>query len=92
MAFKPNELSVLAYANGFTLLHYRTEDALGAVLDADTLRGAGYFGRACNTPRPGDQIIVNLLGQDRPAIINLIVTSAVTADKHNAVRVERIGA
>ena len=27
MAFNPRELSVLAYANGFTLWHYRIEEA-----------------------------------------------------------------
>ena len=71
MAFKSRELSVLAYANGFTLWHYRTEDALEAVVDA-----AGYFDSACDMLRGGDQIIVNLLGQSRPAIVNLVVTAA----------------
>ena len=71
MAFKSRELSVLAYANGFTLWHYRTEDALEAVADA-----AGYFDSACDMLRGGDQIIVNLLGQGQPAIVNLVVTAA----------------
>jgi len=71
MAFKSRELSVLAYANGFTLWHYRTEDALEAVAGA-----AGYFDSACDMLRGGDQIIVNLLGQSRPAIVNLVVTAA----------------
>ena len=88
MAFKSHELSVLAYANGFTLWHYRTEDALEAVAGA-----AGYFDPACAMLRGGDQIIVNLpLEMQPPAIINLIVTSVITADKHESVRVERIGA
>ncbi|HLB80160.1 MAG TPA: hypothetical protein VJJ77_06620 [Dongiaceae bacterium] len=71
MAFKSRELSVLAYANGFTLWHYRTEDAPETVVDV-----AGYFDSACDMLRGGDQIIVNLLGQSRPAIVNLVVTAA----------------
>ena len=71
MAFKSRELSVLAYANGFTLWHYRTEDAPETVVDV-----AGYFDSACDMLRGGDQIIVNLLGQNRPAIVNLVVTAA----------------
>ena len=71
MAFKSRELSVLAYANGFTLWHYRTEDALEAVAGT-----AGYFDSACDMLRGGDQIIVNLLGQGRPALVNLVVTAA----------------
>ena len=82
MAFKSRELSVLAYANGFTLWHYRTEDAPETVVDV-----AGYFDSACDMLRGGDQIIVNLLGRDRPAIVNLVVTA--TGD---AVRVAPAGA
>ena len=36
MAFQPRNWSVIAYANGFTLWHYKTEDYLKDIKD-------GYF-------------------------------------------------
>ena len=70
MSFTARELSVLAYANGFTLWHYRT--------GADDLLGAGYFDSAQELLREGDQIIANT-GRARghnlvPDILNLVVT------------------
>ena len=53
MAFMLQDLSVLAYANGFTLWHYRTADVDTAVDDAD------YFLEAIDMLRPGDMIIAN---------------------------------
>jgi len=53
MAFDIKDLSVLAYANGFTLWHYRTADAAAAV---DT---AGYFDDAVEMLRTGDMIFAN---------------------------------
>lgn len=53
MAYDPNNLSALAYANGFTLWHYRTADIAG---DVDT---SGYFNAAANMLRVGDFIIAN---------------------------------
>jgi hypothetical protein len=53
MSFSPKELSVLAYANGFTLWHYRTADAASAV---DT---QGYFNMAGEVFRAGDMILAN---------------------------------
>ncbi|HEX2524944.1 MAG TPA: hypothetical protein VHL31_01415 [Geminicoccus sp.] len=53
MAYKPENLSVLSYANGFTLWHYRTEDAATAV---DT---SGYFDVAAKMLRVGDFIMLN---------------------------------
>jgi hypothetical protein len=70
MSFRARELSVLAYANGFTLWHYRTDDGLDALL-ADN--EAGYFTPAAELLRPGDQIIVNLPGASGPAVVNLAV-------------------
>ena len=63
MSFLARELSVLAYANGFTLWHYRT--------GADDLLSPGYFNPADELLRQGDQIIANTTG---PAIVNLVVT------------------
>jgi outer membrane protein assembly factor BamB len=57
MAFDPNQLSALTYANGFTLWHYRTPDDFTRVCGAGA--GAGYFAAASNLLRVGDKIIVN---------------------------------
>ena len=53
MAYKPRNLSVLAYANGFTLWHYVTDD------DGRTLTGPGYFDDAADMLRTGDMILGN---------------------------------
>ena len=53
MAYKSDNLSVLAYANGFTLWHYTTPDAAGTV---DT---AGYFDDAADMLRTGDIVLAN---------------------------------
>jgi hypothetical protein len=52
MAFTTNNLSVLAYANGFTLWHYRTLDA--------SIDGPGYFDDAADFLRAGDIILANV--------------------------------
>jgi len=70
MSFTARELSVLAYANGFTLWHYRT--------GADDLLGAGYFDSAQELLREGDQIIANTgrtpARNALPDIVSLVVT------------------
>jgi len=53
MAYNPNHLSALAYANGFTLWHYRTPDP------AVTVDTAGYFNGATTMLRAGDFIMAN---------------------------------
>jgi len=54
MAFKPADLSVLAYANGFTLWHYKSaEDTNGG------MAGAGYFNAAADLLRAGDMLALN---------------------------------
>ncbi|MBI3504031.1 MAG: hypothetical protein HY059_04260 [Proteobacteria bacterium] len=53
MAFELRNLSVLAYANGFTLWHYTTPDAAVAV------DNAGYFNAAADMLRAGDMILAN---------------------------------
>lgn len=54
MAYISKDLSVLAYANGFTLWHYATTDAAASV------DSAGYFNPAADMLRSGDIIIANL--------------------------------
>ncbi len=53
MAYAKENLSVLAYANGFTLWHYTTPDAAG---DVDT---AGYFDDAAGMVHAGDMVLAN---------------------------------
>ncbi len=53
MAFAAKDLSVLAYANGFTLWHYTTTD-LAATVDT-----TGYFNSASDMIRVGDMIMAN---------------------------------
>ncbi len=53
MAYRSKDLSALAYANGFTLWHYRTTD--GAA-DVDN---NGYFNGASSMLRVGDFIMLN---------------------------------
>jgi hypothetical protein len=61
MAFQSKNLSVLAYANGFTLWHYTTADAAG---DVDT---QGYFNGAGDMLRTGDMLLANLDTGGTPA-------------------------
>jgi hypothetical protein len=54
MAYNPKNLSALAYANGFTLWHYKTPD-LAADVDS-----AGYFNGAASMLRAGDFVFANV--------------------------------
>jgi hypothetical protein len=54
MAYSPKNLSALAYANGFTLWHYKTPDLAG---DVDS---AGYFNGAASMLRVGDFVFANV--------------------------------
>jgi hypothetical protein len=54
MAYSPDNLSVLAYANGFTLWHYTTTDTAAST---DT---TGYFNSAADMLRVGDMILANI--------------------------------
>jgi hypothetical protein len=76
MAFCSHDLSVLAYANGFTLWHYRTGDSLPTLLgDRTGLETNPYFATADELLRPGDQIIVTLAEASGPGLVNLVVKS-----------------
>lgn len=54
MTYKPTNLSVMAYANGFTLWHYVTND------DRAEVASEGYFDRAVDMLRAGDMIFMNI--------------------------------
>ena len=66
MAFAPKDLSVLAYANNFTLWHYTTFDA--------SVLTAGYFNSAASMLRVNDLMIVNLDTDGTPSTVFYIVT------------------
>lgn len=51
MAFKNQDLSVIAYANGFTLWSYKTTDTMTAT------KTAGYFDQITSFAREGDMIL-----------------------------------
>ncbi len=66
MPFKPTDLSVLAYANNFTLWHYTTIDA--------NVTSAGYFNNAVDMLRVNDLIIANFNTATTPTTKFYIVT------------------
>ena len=68
MAFKASDLSVLAYANNFTLWHYTSVDNAAAVT------GSGYLNTASDMIRVNDLIIANLDTDGTPATKFYIVT------------------
>lgn len=53
MAFQNKNLSVIAYANGFTLWHYAADETLTAI------SAAGYFDNVKTLMNIGDLIIIN---------------------------------
>lgn len=66
MAYTASNLSVLAYANNFTLWHYTTTDA--------NVTDSGYFNSAVSMLRKGDFIIVNVDTDGTPANKFYVVT------------------
>ena len=67
MAFTASDLSVLAYANTFTLWHYVTTDA--------AVTGAGYFNSAAGMLRVNDLMIANVDTDGTPVTKFYIVTA-----------------
>ena len=53
MAFMNRNLSVIAYANGFTLWHYKSDEPLSEITKAD------YFAPIWTLCAVGDIIIIN---------------------------------
>ena len=52
MTFKNKNLSVIAYANGFTLWHYKTTDNMADLLN-------GYFNPVADLMSVGDMFLIN---------------------------------
>jgi hypothetical protein len=69
MAYRSKDLSALAYANGFTLWHYRTGDSAA---DVDN---AGYFNGASRMVRVGDFIMLSS-GVDSVPTYGVVVVAA----------------
>lgn len=70
MSYNAQDLSVLAYANGFTLWHYRTSDA------ANVVDNQGYFDEASDVFRAGDMILANVGAGGSSSAGVLLVSSA----------------
>ncbi len=68
MAFKASDLSVLAYANNFTLWHYTSVDNTAAI------EAAGYFNSAVDMLRLNDLLIINIDTDGTPITKFYIVT------------------
>jgi hypothetical protein len=71
MAFQNKNLSVMAYANGFTLWHYSAAETLA------TISATGYFNNVKTLMNIGDLVIVNASDSTAIKRINL-TTSNVT--------------
>lgn len=67
MAYTANDLSVLAYANNFTLWHYATTD--------NAVGGAGYFNKAADMLQANDLIIANIDTDGTAATTFYVVTA-----------------
>lgn len=68
MAFQNKNLSVIAYANGFTLWHYAANETL------TTITATGYFNNVKTLMNVGDVIIIN--ASDNTSIKKINVTSS----------------
>ncbi len=66
MSLQLSDLSVLAYANNFTLWHYKTEDA--------SVTTAGYFNTASDMMNVNDLLITNVDIDGSPVTQFYIVT------------------
>ena len=69
MAFQNKNLSVIAYANGFTLWHYAENVALA------TITASGYFDSVKSLMNNGDIVIIN--ASDKTSIKSIAVSSGV---------------
>lgn len=68
MAFQNKNLSVIAYANGFTLWHYSADETMS------TISATGYFNSVKSLMNIGDIIIIN--ASDNTLIKKINVTAS----------------
>ena len=71
MAFQNKNLSVIAYANGFTLWHYKESATLAVITTS------GYFSNVKNLMNTGDLIMIN--GSNGSTIRAITVSSGVVS-------------
>lgn len=80
MAFHARALSVLAYANGFTLWHYAAADLPAAEGEAaGSAAGVcrpGYFDTAADMLRAGDMILVSVIDGGRAVGAAVLLVAA----------------
>ncbi len=69
MAFQNKNLSVIAYANGFTLWHYKANETLA------TITTSGYFSSVHTLMNTGDIILIN--GSNGTTIKSIAVADGV---------------
>ena len=69
MAFQNKNLSVIAYANGFTLWHYKENETLA------TITASGYFSSVNSLMNTGDIILIN--GSNGTTIKSITVSDGV---------------
>ncbi len=75
MSFALRNLCVLAYANGFTLWHYKAgSDPL------DEVAGQGFFADAADMLTTGDMIMISAQDGGRLAAVNLAHGSPALTD------------
>ena len=70
MAFQNKNLSVIAYANGFTLWHYTANETMA------TITASGYFDGVSTLMNSGDIVIIN--ASDSTAIKTIKVVDSVS--------------
>ncbi len=83
MAYQSKDLSVLAYANGFTLWHYTTADT------AATVDAAGYFNPAASMLRVGDILLANVetAGAPKAALFLVSANAGGTVDVNDLTQI-----
>lgn len=78
MAFQNKNLSVIAYANGFTLWHYAANETLA------TITASGYFDNVKSLVNTGDVIIINASDDTviyKISVANSVVTTGALSQK-----------
>ena len=73
MAFQNKNLSVIAYANGFTLWHYASNNET-----VSTISATGYFNDVKTLMNIGDVIIINASDNTTIKKINITASNVTT--------------
>ncbi len=84
MAYSAKDLSVLAYANGFTLWHYTTVDTAATVDTVD------YFNDAADMLRVGDMMFANV-DTDGTAQAGIFLVNAVSGGIVDTANMTQVG-